>query len=103
MGHRSLIDPLASSDSPWDDFSQSIWAFRFPSEIPQERPPSTPVVLPDETAEAKGALQLSTIGGAGSQVALTSGGGLTINLNFDGAAMTAPASFRAGIQQAAAI
>ena len=38
----------------------------------------------------------------GSAVAVTSGG-ITINLLFDAAAMAAPASFRAGIQQAASI
>jgi hypothetical protein len=38
----------------------------------------------------------------GSVVAVTSGG-ITINLIFDAAALAAPASFRAGIQQAAAI
>ena len=41
-------------------------------------------------------------GGVGSVVAVTSGG-LVINLIYDAAAMAAPASFRAGIQQAAAI
>jgi len=39
---------------------------------------------------------------ANSGVAVTSGG-ITINLLFDAAAMAAPASFRAGIQQAASI
>src|SRR5216684_9245090 len=39
---------------------------------------------------------------ANSGVAVTSGG-ITINLLFDAAAMAAPASFRAGIQQAAGI
>src|SRR6266699_798574 len=39
---------------------------------------------------------------SGSTVAVTSGG-ITINLLFDAAAMAAPASFRAGIQQAASI
>src|SRR6202790_2496481 len=39
---------------------------------------------------------------ASSGVAVTSGG-MTINLLFDAAAMAAPASFRAGIQQAAGI
>ncbi len=42
-------------------------------------------------------------GGPGSVVAVTSGSGITINLLFDAAAMAAPASFRAGIQQAASI
>src|ERR1700744_4205769 len=40
--------------------------------------------------------------GLGSVVAETSGG-LTINLLFDAAAMAAPASFRSGIEQAAAL
>ena len=40
--------------------------------------------------------------GPGSVVAETSGG-LTVNLLFDAAAMAAPASFRSGIEQAAAI
>jgi hypothetical protein len=40
--------------------------------------------------------------GPGSVVAVTSGG-ITINLLFDAAAMAAPASFKAGIQQAAVI
>src|SRR5229473_8374727 len=39
---------------------------------------------------------------SGSTVAVNSGG-ITINLLFDAAAMAAPASFRAGIQQAASI
>src|SRR5260370_427080 len=39
---------------------------------------------------------------SGSTVAVTSGG-ITINLLFDAAAMAAPTSFRAGIQQAASI
>ena len=34
---------------------------------------------------------------------MTSSGGFTINLIFDAAAMAAPASFRAGIEQAASI
>jgi hypothetical protein len=41
--------------------------------------------------------------GGGSTVAVTAGNGFTIDLNFDAAATAAPASFRAGIEQAAAI
>jgi len=63
-------------------------------------PPPTPVEIPDEAVEAE--LAQGSFGGVGSVVAVTSGG-LTINLLFDAAAMAAPASFRAGIQQAAAI
>ncbi|KWV43951.1 hypothetical protein AS156_24550 [Bradyrhizobium macuxiense] len=60
------------------------------------------MVLPAESAEAQAAVSNSGVGGAGSVVAETSGG-LTINLIFDAAAMVAPASFRAGIEQAAAL
>ncbi|WP_316228864.1 NF038122 family metalloprotease [Bradyrhizobium sp. SZCCHNR1070] len=63
-------------------------------------PPSTPIDLPDEAVQAQ--LAQGSYGGVGSVVAVTTGG-LTINLLFDAAAMAAPAAFRAGIQQAAAI
>ena len=64
-------------------------------------PPLT-LTLPAEAVEAQAAQNGS--GGPGSIVAVTSpSGGFTINLIFDAAAMAAPASFRAGIQQAASI
>ena len=63
-------------------------------------PPSTPVEIPEEAIEAQ--LAQGSFGGVGSVVAITSGG-LTINLIYDAAAMAAPASFRAGIQQAASL
>jgi 20S proteasome alpha/beta subunit len=66
-------------------------------------PVSVPtLVIPEEAVEAQAAQ--GDPGGPGSvvQVAATSGG-LTFNLIFDAAAMAAPASFRQGIQQAAAI
>ena len=62
----------------------------------------SPVVVPDEAIEAQAASAQSGPGGPGSVVAVTSGG-LTINLVLDAAAMAAPASFRSGIQMAAAI
>jgi hypothetical protein len=58
--------------------------------------PPTPT-LPSESVEAASAQS-----GPTTVVAETSGG-ITINLVFDAAAMAAPASFRAGIEQAAAI
>jgi serralysin len=63
-------------------------------------PPTTPIELPEEAVEAM--VAQGPGGGVGSVVAVTSGG-LVINLIYDAAAMAAPASFRAGIQQAAAI
>src|SRR3954454_9848577 len=53
--------------------------------------------LTSEAAEAQSAQS-----GPTSIVAMTDGG-ITINLLFDAAAMAAPASFRAGVQQAAAL
>jgi hypothetical protein len=58
--------------------------------------PPTPV-LTSEAAQAESAQN-----GATTAVAATSAG-ITINLLFDAAAMAAPASFRAGIRQAASI
>ncbi|NPV22972.1 NF038122 family metalloprotease [Bradyrhizobium aeschynomenes] len=63
-------------------------------------PPSNPVELPEEAVESL--LAQGDFAGVGAVTAV-SAGGLTINLLFDTAAMNAPASFRAGIQQAAAI
>src|SRR5205085_11734640 len=58
--------------------------------------PSTPA-LTSEAAESLGAQS-----GPTTAVVMTTGG-ITINLLFDAAAMAAPASFRAGIQQAASL
>src|SRR4051812_30894036 len=55
---------------------------------------------PALTSEAVAALAAQS--GPASAVAMTAGG-ITINLLFDAAAMAAPASFRAGIEQAASI
>jgi len=68
-------------------------------------PVSTPLapILPDESVQAEAAVSSSGAGGTGSVVAETSSSGFTIDLNFDAAAMAAPASFRAGIEQAASI
>src|SRR5581483_685229 len=79
--------------------------------VPQSAPAaptssaSTPIspVLPDESVQAMAAVSSSGSGGPGAVVAETSSSGFAINLIFDSAAMAAPASFRAGIEQAAAI
>ena len=64
--------------------------------------PASPV-LPEESVQAAAAVTGSGPGGVGSSVSVTSSSGFTINLIYDAAAMAAPASFRAGIEQAAAI
>jgi hypothetical protein len=90
------------SNPAWDD--PNFWNFlppaRHNSESPfAAAPPIAPTpALSDEAVQAEGAQA-----GPVSPVAETSGGGITINLLFDAAAMAAPASFRAGIEQAASI
>jgi hypothetical protein len=106
------LDPSDTWDSSFWDSIESLlanqaaapgsYATALASALQQKSLPPTPVVLPAETAEAQAAVSASSSGGVGSVVAETSGG-LTINLLFDSAAMAAPASFRAGIEQAAAI
>src|SRR5262245_11259845 len=83
----SLDDPMEFSGSPHGSASGAVIL-----------PP--PVVPPPEAVQAQSAQ--TGPGGPGSVVAVTSGG-FTINLIFDSAAMAAPASFRAGIEQAAAL
>src|SRR3984893_14869230 len=64
---------------------------------------SAPVeILATPALAGEAVVSSSAQSGPTSPVALTSGG-ITINLLFDAAAMAAPASFRAGIQQAASI
>ena len=92
MHSSAITDPQDPSDS--DDFSLSgnaIYAS----------------YAPWLGGEAGGAASASAAAGAASgspgSVVAVAAGGITINLLFDAAAMAAPASFRAGIQQAAAI
>ncbi|HZP59134.1 MAG TPA: NF038122 family metalloprotease, partial [Opitutaceae bacterium] len=66
-------------------------------------PTPEPVEASAEAQEAQAAVAASGPGGPGSTVAVTGSSGFTINLEFDAAAMAAPASFRAGIEQAAAM
>jgi hypothetical protein len=98
---NSFWDGVAESFTTQPSASGSYLAI-LESALQQKALPPNPVVLPAETAEAQAALSSSGSGGVGSVVAETSGG-LTINLLFDAAAMAAPASFRAGIEQAAAL
>jgi VCBS repeat-containing protein len=69
-------------------------------------PTPTPLLapaIPAESVEAQAAVSQSGSTGTGSVVAVTASSGFTINLVFDAAALAAPASFRAGIEQAASI
>src|SRR5437868_4274853 len=97
----------APSDGPEDDFNVvgdvifatfSPWASWMSVGNPFGY---TPWVSAPSVAAA-GAADTTTSADPGSVIAVSSGG-LTINLIFDAAALAAPAAFRAGIQQAAAI
>lgn len=73
---HNLLDPSDHSDGVWD--RSFLPALPPQMRMPDSSPPPTPIVLP-------------------------ASGDLTINLIYDAAAMAAPASFRVGIQQAAAL
>jgi serralysin len=104
--HKDPFDSFFSTDGA-DAFPNFLAPPAIGSANPVASPqPATPVTvptptIPDEAVEAQAAQNGS--GGPGSVVAETSGSGITINLEFDAAAMAAPASFRAGIEQAASI
>src|SRR5579863_9573835 len=117
MRHRFISDPQDPFSDPntgWDDtnfFPASFYpAFHPATGHGGGSPPApTPLVislsptLPAESIQAQAAVSGSGSGGTGSVVAETSSSGFTINLIFDSAAMAAPSSFRAGIEQAASI
>ena len=99
MSANPISDPL----DPSDDFNvvggEIFAAFRLGHPGSVIGNPFAPTAMPSLATVAGSA---ATQGDPGSFVAVTSGG-ITINLIFDAAAMAAPASFRAGIQQAASI
>src|SRR5437763_4957825 len=85
------------------NFSSPATSFSLPATHDVGSPPISSTVEIPSTALVSEAVQSSSAqSGPTSPVSLTSGG-ITINLLFDAAAMAAPASFRAGIQQAASI
>ncbi|WP_244425426.1 NF038122 family metalloprotease, partial [Bradyrhizobium sp. STM 3843] len=101
MSHKPGL--LGAQDNSLDG-DDGLYVVPSMAAAPENTLPSTPVVIPDEAIEAQAAVSASSSssGGISSVVSETSGG-LTINLIFDAAALAAPASFRAGIQQAAAL
>ena len=104
MKSRFITDPQDS----FDGFLNTAWAepytsFSLPAPDSGKPPAGTPVESPSIPALTSEAVASSSAQGSpGSTIAMTAGG-ITINLLFDAAAMAAPASFRAGIQQAASL
>src|SRR5216684_8680550 len=105
MKSRFFTDPLDTPDSWLSTTWNEVYTHAMPSTANNGGGASAPVpvvpltpTIPSESVEAASAQS-----GPTTVVAETSGSGITINLVFDAAAMAAPASFRAGIEQAAAI
>jgi hypothetical protein len=100
-----LPNPLAPSQSDDGDFNVvggEIFATFSPwASWLSGGNPFAPLALPMLSAAVTGSPSTTAID-PGSAVAVTSGG-ITINLLYDAAALAAPASFRAGIQQAVSI
>jgi serralysin len=90
--------PATSAENPFASLTSlaSLTPLTLLTPVPMQTP-----TIPAEAVEAQATQNGS--GGPGSVVAKTSGSGITINLEFDAAAMAAPASFRAGIEQAASM
>src|SRR5258708_14568717 len=108
MNFRFLRDlQTQPDDSIFSNFDNEIYASFIPSAASDAGNSLASTVLglspiPSFWSQGTSSTFTLTQAAANSGVAVTSGG-ITINLLFDAAAMAAPASFRAGIQQAASI
>src|SRR5438445_8395440 len=108
MNFRFLRDLQPQpDDSIFSNFGNEIYASFIPSAASQGGDSLVSTVLglspiPSFWNQGTSSTVTLTQAAANSGVAVTSGG-ITINLLFDAAAMAAPASFRAGIQQAASL
>src|SRR6267154_2481236 len=108
MNFRFLRDLQAQpDDSIFSNFDNEIYASFIPSAASDAGNSLASTVLglspiPAFWNQGTSSTFTLTQAAANSGVAVTTGG-ITINLLFDAAAMAAPASFRAGIQQAASI
>jgi serralysin len=106
MNFRFLRDLQAQpDDSIFSNFGNEIYASFIPSVASHGGDSLVSTVLglsPIPSFWNQGSSSTVTLTQAASGVAVTAGG-IVINLLFDAAAMAAPASFRAGIQQAAGI
>jgi hypothetical protein len=96
-----IPDPQDLSDDDFNIVGGEIFAAFSPwASWLSDGNPFAPSAIPALSSLAGGSA--AGQGDPGSAVAVTSGG-ITINVIFDAAALAAPASFRAGIQQAVAI
>src|SRR4051794_11066834 len=102
---------ITDAQDAWDGFLDTFGAefygsFSYAAETykaVEESAASVPVEIPSTPALTSEAVEsLGAQSGPTTAVVMTTGG-ITINLLFDAGAMAAPASFRAGIQQAASL
>ncbi len=108
MKSRFITDPQdASDDFPNTVGMSSIRTSFLPRLSTSSRNPlasdPAPVKILATPALTSEAVESSRAQSGPTTVTALTSGGITINLLFDAAAMAAPASFRAGIQQAASI
>ena len=105
MKSKFITDPQDPSDGFLNTAGAEVYTTFWPPAGGDERnpPDKAPVEIPSAPALTSEAVASSSAqSGPTSTVSMTTGG-IAINLLFDAAAMAAPASFRAGIQQAASI
>src|SRR5260370_24239882 len=101
---KFITDP----QDPFDGLFDTAWAQVYASYLPPalnssgNLSTSAPLEILTPVLTSEAVESSSAQNGPTSLVALTSGG-IIINLLFDAAAMAAPASFRAGIQQPTSI
>src|SRR4051795_2784756 len=95
-------DPSQGEDEDFNAVGGEIFATFSPwASWLNDGNPFAPLAMPMLSAAVTGSASTTSID-PGSAVAVTSGG-ITINLLYDAAALAAPASFRAGIEQAVSI
>ena len=103
MRSRFITEPPDSSRAFPDTAGAGSTRSNSPHRGGGNPPAAAPVEIPSTPAlTSEAAESLAAQSGPTSTVSLVAGG-ITINLLFDAAAMAAPASFRAGIQQAASL
>src|SRR6202035_488660 len=104
MKSKFATDPLDASDGFFNRDGAGVYSnfLPAPSDSFGNPPADGPLLLPVSALSNEAVVSASSQTGPTSTVTVTSGG-ITFNLIFDAAATAAPASFQAGIEQAASI
>ncbi len=106
MKSKFITDPQDPSDGFLNSAGAEFYTNFFPLSSGNSGgnpPANAPVQILSTPVLTSEAVQSSSAQTGTTSVTTLTSGGITINLLFDAAAMAAPASFRAGIQQAASI